>query len=742
MKGSFLKKGISTVLIFSMLVPSKFLGNVAFAEENTAVLTSVASDSLPKGTSKSYPARFDLRELNKVNPVRNQGNSACCWAFAATASLESNILMKDNKRYDFSDVDLATHNLFDRPNYVGSMMEAAAYFLRGEGPVLENDAPFPSSGQPEDIVRRDGNKPIMRVENINFIPPRKNPLDNDQYKKAIMQNGAVDCYLHFYETKEQREKVFNRAKAALYWNTECTGPASPYNHQVIIVGWDDNYPKENFVATPPGNGAFIAQNSWGENFGEKGYFYISYYDKYAGSDVSTQFLKGVPVKDKDKIYQYDPLGYIDSYGLGSNTSWFANVFTSTEEEKFTAAGFYALAPNSTYEVYLQRDYEKNGFNNAVKIKEGTLEYGGYHTVKIHKPIDLIKDKKFAVIVKITTPDVKDNIAVEDPWEGYSSKATANAGESFVSSDGSNWKDLTGVIKNTNVCLKAYTIKENVPAKKPDSIISVKSAKTLSVKDNDPDNKKVIVQGYLTSKDAMLGEEKVFVLSDNKTSTDYKNDPSSILIPQKVISNYFNPLDNKNILDKVKVGDFIQIRGARDLYNSLPSIESITEIKTRAASPVITIDGIEQGKTYTAPVTPLVLINNETATVNIKLNGEEFKNNTEISKAGTYDLKVKATDGFGNIAVKVKKFTIANPKPIIKVIGIEDNKTYNGPVTPVIEVDLKDSTVVTILDGKTYDGKEISGDGKHVMKITATSKEGEVSKTTLTFNIIKNTAPTN
>lgn len=49
-------------------------------------------------------------------------------------------------------------------------------------------------------------------------------------------------------------------------------------HDVVVVGWDDNFPKENFTIQPEGDGAFICKNSWGEEFGDDGYFYVSYYD--------------------------------------------------------------------------------------------------------------------------------------------------------------------------------------------------------------------------------------------------------------------------------------------------------------------------------------------------------------------------------------------------------------------------------------------------------------------------------
>lgn len=36
------------------------------------------------------------------------------------------------------------------------------------------------------------------------------------------------------------------------------------NHAVSIIGWDDNYSKDNFSTKPTNNGAWIIRNSYGK----------------------------------------------------------------------------------------------------------------------------------------------------------------------------------------------------------------------------------------------------------------------------------------------------------------------------------------------------------------------------------------------------------------------------------------------------------------------------------------------
>ena len=81
---------------------------------------------------------------------------------------------------------------------------------------------------------------------------------------------------------------------------------------------------------------------------------------------------------------------------------------------------------------------------------------GYHTVALPSQVDVTSGQQFVVAVKVTSPGASYPIAVEYPESGYSTTASADAGQSFISSSGTSWSDLTTAWNSeANVCLKAY-----------------------------------------------------------------------------------------------------------------------------------------------------------------------------------------------------------------------------------------------------------------------------------------------
>jgi hypothetical protein len=254
---------------------------------------------------------------------------------------------------------------------------------------------------------------------------------------------------------------YNAATASYYYN----GAITSSNHEIAIVGWDDDYAKDNFSPPAPANGAFIMKNSWGASWGQSGYFYISYYDTvlgYSGKSELAAFSTPDSATTYSRIYSYDPLGATTGLGYTANTGWFANIFTAQGNESIGAVSFYNATMNSPYEVYIYKDLTNlsdPGSGTQIASVTGTLSNAGYLTVPLTAPVPVTSGQKFSVVVKLTTPGYNYPIPIEYPISNYSTNVTASPGQSFISSAGTSWTDITTSYSTTNVCVKAYALSE-------------------------------------------------------------------------------------------------------------------------------------------------------------------------------------------------------------------------------------------------------------------------------------------
>jgi len=394
--------------------------------------------------SVAFPASYDLRTQvpSRLTPIRDQGNCGSCWAFATYGSLESALL--PSHAWDFSENNLKNTHGFDIPhNAGGNYSMSTAYLARWSGPINEADDPYnPTSG-----VSPPGLAPVRHVQKVDYVPNRSGPLDNDNIKWAVRSHGAVSTSLYWSDS------YYNPATYAYYYSGSTAS-----NHGVCIVGWDDNYDRTRFTPVPPGNGAFIARNSWGPGFGESGYFYVSYYDSVVGTG-NAQFWWAEDTDYLSRVYQYDPLGWCGSWGgWGTNTGWFANVFTAAANEQLSAVSWYVASSSFSYTFYVYLD-PGSGPMTGTLVATRSGSYSGapaYQTLSVVPSVPLTAGHRFSVVVKLTTPGYDYPIPLEAPQAGYSSGATANAGESFISPDGTNWWDFTTLLPSANVCLKAFT----------------------------------------------------------------------------------------------------------------------------------------------------------------------------------------------------------------------------------------------------------------------------------------------
>lgn len=244
------------------------------------------------------------------------------------------------------------------------------------------------------------------------------------------------------------------------------------NHAVTIVGWDDNYDKNNYVKgkVPEGNGAFLVKNSWGsgeESFPHKGngnwgllnekgehtgYFWLSYYDQTLSFPEALDFDRS-NIGKKYYLDQYDfmPINSAES-GTTETPLKTSNMFTAEQTQRLEQLSCQTSIPGTrvTYEVYLLAPDSRNPDDGAkVATIEETYEFGGFHKVTLPKPVLIQKGQKYSIVITQVAPDKKyaysmqyavgKEMAIFANLKNYE-EGVINDNESFVSIDG-YWYDL-------------------------------------------------------------------------------------------------------------------------------------------------------------------------------------------------------------------------------------------------------------------------------------------------------------
>ncbi|MBQ7734286.1 MAG: hypothetical protein IJT58_09745 [Synergistaceae bacterium] len=271
-----------------------------------------------------------------------------------------------------------------------------------------------------------------------------------------------------YDKLDSNDKVVT----STYSNPQ--GLKTSWGHYVLLVGWDDNYPRTNFSSAdimahpekfPKANGAWLVQNSWGEEANEKGYLWITYEEPL--NDMAA-FIVSEP-DEKIRHYGYDDLGWTNSFNPGKDnerTAYMASVFkVAGDYEKIVEAGLYLTDTIQSYDIYVYDLGESSGYTSPVKgdpiisEKREGIKQSGYYTHIFDKAVSIKKGHYFSVVVKMTvTQNNKYPLAVESDYEDKHANFQINAGESFFSVNGTNWTDGYSFESKdkSNACLKGFT----------------------------------------------------------------------------------------------------------------------------------------------------------------------------------------------------------------------------------------------------------------------------------------------
>ena len=458
----------AAVLLCGALLPA----GMPTLRAGALVLREIPSVPTAAAQTQALPAQYDMRTAGLVTPVRNQKSYAMCWSFSALAALESTIVPKD-PAVDLSEWNLAYYAYSDGcgiplqkadPAPTDAFREGGNFYIVSpmltgwRCPVAEEKFPFedmsvldPALTIPELQAMADYHVTDMEVlyyENFFTISDELHQL----VKEAVYGGRAVSLSYYSYTP------ALNTQTNA-YYNADDTRTGGRH-HAVTVVGWDDAYPAEHFVTAPPADGAFLCKNSWGTNWGDGGYFWMSYYDP---SIIEVYTVHGEEVQQHDALYMNDRYGYWTGFSTaeGETSAYVANVFTAQEDTVITDVMFTTVMPDESYSIHVYKDVPAGSpptrGTDAGKTR-GTVRETGYHTVALNEPVFLTAGETFAVSVRLSgEPGAHIACEAYTKFTTVSPDGTVDERESMVpesliaqnlqpgmswySSDGRQWYDL-------------------------------------------------------------------------------------------------------------------------------------------------------------------------------------------------------------------------------------------------------------------------------------------------------------
>ena len=433
-----MKKFISIVLSIVMLLsvmPLAFAADEPVYATGYVGLGDYAAPALGEGeegegADVSIPAQFSL--VDKMPAARDQNPYGSCWSFGTLAAVESNLIMQglaDKETLDLAEMQLIYYMYHPTVDPLGNVTAGEGSY-RNDGDLINGGrtdyamnvlshwngiAPesananfvYDNYGNIEGTLDSDWDASLATDYNDYIIKGYYaiSRSDADALKAAIIENGAAACgYTHYYSC------IYSDGETVNYYtgSDPGSGNGSGGGHAIAIVGWDDNYAKENFGGKhqPENDGAWLIRNSWGDDWGMNGYFWMSYEEKTMDSTAFIAIMQKAGAYDNNYFFDGGNLYFPSAKVLGA-----VNKFTAQGSELLKAVS--VVFPEDANVNYSVDIYVNPGANSAFGSwqpvpsahTEGATTFAGMYTVELANAVPLEEGDTFAVAITADQPVV-------------------------------------------------------------------------------------------------------------------------------------------------------------------------------------------------------------------------------------------------------------------------------------------------------------------------------------------------
>jgi C1A family cysteine protease len=268
-------------------VPNNNSDDKTFLELSVDV--SLKAKSKKSSLFNKLPDSFDWRNVDNVNydsPIRKQGECGSCYAIAAVGVLEARIRIRTNNRIKpiLSPSSIVSCSRYNQgcaggyPFLVGKHAKEFGFVEESCHPYAEVD---------DKCFNYCFHQKLYKAKDYGYVGGFYGACEEDAMMREIYENGPIVVAINatpelYYYSNGIFHSEAKKTEGKFEKNVK---PWEYTNHAVVCIGWGEEMVKDNLVKY------WILKNSWGDAWGEKGYFKLERGVDMASVEAQAVFIE-------------------------------------------------------------------------------------------------------------------------------------------------------------------------------------------------------------------------------------------------------------------------------------------------------------------------------------------------------------------------------------------------------------------------------------------------------------------